>query len=134
MLEILEDETGTLITYPPVIGVPSSVTARVQTPDTDMPDSGSAVAVDSVSATTQAEAAEGAESLSLDCTPQAVLAIHLEDSGSVRRDAFAKGDMIRVTRKRRETLGEKRLNNGSIFQIKFQGARLSIISGYLNRT
>ena len=35
-----------------------------------------------------------------------------------REVSFAKGDLIRVTRKRREAPGRKRLNNGSVFQIK----------------
>ncbi len=59
-----EDSTETLVTYPPTLGIPSSATVKVATPSTDMPDSGDAATVDSVSSTTNAAASAGATSLS----------------------------------------------------------------------
>lgn len=63
----LKDSTDTIAWYPPrqFLGVPSSVTARVQTPSTALPESGQAVTVDSVSTTTSAAANAGDSSISV---------------------------------------------------------------------
>lgn len=64
---VLKDSTDSIYFYPPrqYLGVPSSVTARIQTPSTGLEESGAAVTVDSVDTTTDAASVAGATSISV---------------------------------------------------------------------
>lgn len=68
--QVLRDQTGTLIAYPPASGALSDIATplvRIQTPNVSMPLEGSedAATLDPVDTTTSASAARGAESVSL---------------------------------------------------------------------
>ncbi len=75
MQKILEDSTESILTYPPdsYAGQATSADVRVRTPSTDLPDTDSwqSATIDSVSATTNAAAAKGADELSFASTPSA---------------------------------------------------------------
>lgn len=68
--QVLRDQTGTLIAYPPASGALSDIATplvRIQTPNVSMPLEGSedAATLDPVDTTTSASAARGADSVSL---------------------------------------------------------------------
>lgn len=62
---VLLGSTDSLLVYPPEPEQPTGATVRIRTPSTPLPDSGVAATVDSLSATTSADAAEGATALTL---------------------------------------------------------------------
>lgn len=71
MATIKKDSTQSIKAYAPSLGVPSTALVRVQTPSTSLPPAGSedSATIDSVSATTNAAAAQGATSLSFASDP-----------------------------------------------------------------
>ena len=63
--QVITDESATVIGYPPELAQATDVTARVSTPATPLPTSGSAGTVDAVSTTTSAAALRGASLVTL---------------------------------------------------------------------
>lgn len=63
--QLIVDESATVVGYPPELAQATDVTARIMTPATPLPTSGTAGTVDSVSTATNAAAKRGATSLSL---------------------------------------------------------------------
>lgn len=63
--QFVRTEAGTLVGYPPVLAVPSSVTVRLRTPAVDMPLVGEAATVDAVNDVFASAAARGATSITL---------------------------------------------------------------------
>lgn len=57
--QLIQGQGATLVSYPPRLAKAASVTARVSTPSSDMPDVGVAAVVDSVTATTAEDAPRG---------------------------------------------------------------------------
>lgn len=63
--QLLTGQAATVVGYPPELAQASAVTARVQTPNQDLPDTGSAGAVDTLSTTLGAAASRGTTLLTL---------------------------------------------------------------------
>lgn len=101
---VLEDSTDTLVTYPPTQWqlVPSSPDVRIGTTSTSLPAIGSeeAATVDAVSASTNAAALEGAESLSFagdpSCTAERLYLLSHDDIDNFTVRAKSTGTTVRL--------------------------------------